>query len=121
MSDPPPESLTDRVLRGVGLSGSGYLASQLITLATYLVLARLATPKDFGDWAAATVLVGVGLLFTESGMLSALIQRRSRIDEAANTALIATLAGGVGVSLVALAAAPLIGSYFRSSHIGTLA
>ena len=121
MTEPPAESLTSRVLRGVGLSGSGFLLTQVITLATYLVLARLATPKDFGDWAAATVLVAVGLLFTESGMLAALIQRRDRIEEAANTALLATIAGGVCVTLLALAAAPLIGSYFRSDRIGTVA
>ncbi len=121
MNEPPPESLTGRVLRGVGQAGSGFLLTQLITLATYLVLARLATPKDFGDWAAATVLVAVGLLFTESGMLSALIQRRTRIEEAANTALLATISAGIGVTLVALAAAPLIGAYFRSDRIGTVA
>src|SRR3954465_11253336 len=117
MTEPPPESLTSRVVRGVGLSGSGYLLTQLITLATYVVLARLATPGDFGDWAAATVVVGVGLLFTESGMLAALIQRRSRIQEAANTALIATLTAGVAATLVALAVAPLVGSYFRSGQV----
>jgi O-antigen/teichoic acid export membrane protein len=121
MIEPPAESLTRRVVRGVGLSGSGYLLTQLITLATYLVLARLATPRDFGDWAAATILVAVGLLFTESGMLAALIQRRSRIEEAANTALIATLTAGICGTLIALAAAPLVGSYFRSDQIGAVA
>src|SRR5215211_3526364 len=117
MAEPPAESLTNRVLGGVGLSGSGFLLTQLITLGTYLVLARLATPQDFGDWAAATVLVAVGVLFTESGMQAALIQRRGPIEEAANTALLATLAAGLTVSLVALAASPLVGSYFHSDRI----
>ena len=109
------------MLRGVGLAGSGYALTQLITLATYLVLARLTSPLAFGQYAEAAVLVGVGLLFTESGMLAALIQRRERIDEAANTALVATLASGVAVSLLALAAAPLIGLFFRSDTVGAVA
>ncbi len=121
MTDPPGEGLRARVLRGVGLAGSGYALTQLITLATYLVLARLTSPLAFGQYAAAAVLVGVGLLFTESGMLAALIQRRERIEEAANTALVATLASGVVVSLVALAAAPLIGLFFGSGTVGAVA
>jgi O-antigen/teichoic acid export membrane protein len=121
MAERRGQSLTARVLRGVGLAGSGYALTQLITLATYLVLARLTSPVAFGQYAAAAVLVGVGLLFTESGMLAALIQRRERIAEAANTALVSTLAGGLAVSLLALAAAPLIGIFFRSDTVGAVA
>lgn len=121
MAEPARENLTQRVLRGVGLAGSGYALTQLITLATYLVLARLTSPLAFGQYAEAAVLVGIGLLFTESGMLAALIQRRDRIDEAANTALIATLASGVLVSLLALAVAPLIGLFFGSGTVGAVA
>jgi O-antigen/teichoic acid export membrane protein len=121
MAERGGESLTGRVLRGVGLAGSGYAVTQVITLATYLVLARLTSPLVFGQYAEAAVLVGVGLLFTESGMLAALIQRRERITEAANTALISTLASGVGVSLLALAAAPLIGLFFGSGTVGAVA
>jgi len=121
MTEPPAESLTTRVLRGVGLAGSGYALTQVITLATYLVLARLTSPLAFGQYAEAAILVGVGLLFTESGMLAALIQRRERIAEAANTALISTLTSGVAVSLLALAAAPLIGSFFGSATVGAVA
>lgn len=121
MTEQGGESLTGRVLRGVGLAGSGYLLTQAITLATYLVLARLAAPLAFGQYAEAAVLVGVGLLFTESGMLAALIQRRARIEEAANTALLSTLASGAAVSLLALAVAPLIGDFFRSATVGAVA
>ncbi|MGH2925294.1 MAG: lipopolysaccharide biosynthesis protein [Solirubrobacterales bacterium] len=121
MSEQGPESLTNRVVRGVGLAGSGYALTQMITLATYLVLARLTAPLAFGQYAEAAVLVGIGLLFTESGMLAALIQRRDRIGEAANTALLATLASGIAVSLLALAVSPLIGSFFRSDTVGAVA
>jgi PST family polysaccharide transporter len=121
MSEGAGESLTGRVLRGVGLASSGYALTQLITLGTYLVLARLTNPLVFGQYAEAAVLVGIGLLFSESGMLAALIQRRERIPEAANTALISTLVSGIAVSLLALAAAPLIGLFFGSGKVGVVA
>ena len=84
-------------------------------------MARLAGPEVFGAFAAATALPGFASLFAESGMQGALIQRRDRIEEAAATAVIATFAAGIGLSLVALAMAPLVGLYFDDSEIGLAA
>src|SRR4029453_12389652 len=53
------------------------------------------------------------------GMLSALIQRRDRLDEAADTALVATLVAGLLLGLVGLGLAPLVGRFF-GSHEATL-
>jgi O-antigen/teichoic acid export membrane protein len=119
--DSEPAELTDTVVRGAGLAGVGYIATQVLTLGFFVVLARLASPADFGDFAAGTVLVNIGLLFTESGMLAALIHRKDRIDEAASTATIATIGGGLALTLVALAASPVIGTLFDSSRIGEVA
>ncbi len=95
--------------------------AQALTLGFYVVLARLATPQDFGRFAAGSLLVNVGLLFTESGMLAALIHREDRIDEAASTATVAIAAAGLLFSLLALAASPLIGMLFHSSEVGKIA
>jgi PST family polysaccharide transporter len=98
----------------------GWGASQGLTFIAYIVLARLATPSDFGQFAAATVLVGVGNLLGESGMMAALINRRDRIDEAASTAFFSLAAGGFLLTLGALALAPLVGLYYHSSRVGLL-
>ena len=120
--DPTPggEPLTGTVLRGAGVAVLGYAGAQVITLAFYLALARLVTPSEFGDFAAASIVITAGILFVESGMLAALIQRRDRLEEAANTAVIATAAGGLLFSLIALALSPLIGSFFDSDRIAEL-
>jgi O-antigen/teichoic acid export membrane protein len=112
--------LTGTVVRGAGAAGVGHAASQALTLGAYLVLARLATPADFGDFAAGSVLVTAGLLFTESGMLAALIHRKDRLEVAANTALVATGLAGVGLSLLALAASPLLGAFFDSARVSAI-
>src|SRR5918999_3230136 len=113
--------LTGIVVRGVSLAGAGWGFGQALNLAIYLVLARLATPEDFGELAAGAILVAFGGLIAESGMAAALIQRRDRVEEAANTALLATLAAGLGLSLLALGAAPLVGLFFDSSEIAYVA
>lgn len=113
--------LTATVVRGVGLAGIGFILAQALTLGFYLVLARLASPADFGEYAAGALLVNVGLLFTESGMLAALVHRDDRVDEAASTATVALLVSGTFFSLLALAASPLVGLLFHSSRIGDIA
>lgn len=109
------------MVRGVGLAGIGFVSAQALTLGFFLVLARLATPQDFGEYAAGSLLVNIGLLFTESGMLAALVHREDRIDEAASTATVAMLASGTFFSLLALAASPLVGFIFHSSRVGEIA
>src|SRR5689334_15720111 len=102
------KGLAGTVMRGVAIAGGGYALTQVITGVTYLVLARLATPTEFGQLAAGTLLVGLAGLFTESGMLSALVYRRDRLEEAAATATVSTILGGIAFSLISLALAPVI-------------
>lgn len=116
-----PAGLAGTVLRGAGLGGLGYGASQALTLGVYIVLARLITPEEFGDFAAATVLIGFTLLITETGMMSAIVQRRSHLDEAANTAFLATIVTGITFTGVLFALAPLVGNFFGSDLIEELA
>jgi O-antigen/teichoic acid export membrane protein len=109
--------LTGVVLRGASLAASGFLLTNLLTLGFYVALARLATPRDFGVLAAGSVLVYFSATFVESGLAAALIRRRDDVDEAANTVLVATVAAGAGLAVVALAAAPLVGHFFGSQRV----
>lgn len=117
----PPKGLKRTVLRGGGMTGGGYILAQTLNLGAYVVLSRLLTPGEFGSYAAATVLIGFGVLITESGMQAALIQRKDRIEEAQNTAVVACFAGGLLAGLAALATAPLLGLFFDSGEIAALA
>jgi O-antigen/teichoic acid export membrane protein len=116
-----PRSLTRTVTRGASLAGSGLLLTQALTLAVYIVLARLATPHTFGILAAASIFVAVGEMFIESGMTAAVIQRRDRLEEAFSTAFAATFVGGVLFTLLSAALAPLAGLYFQSHQVTLVA
>lgn len=113
-TDRQPPGLAGVVLRGVSFAGAGYGTSQVLTFATYLALAKLITPTAFGIFAAGSTVAGVGTIVGESGMLAALIHRRDRLDEAFNSALLATLTGGTLLTLLGVATAPLVGLYFDS-------
>ncbi len=127
-SQPPPTApgdpsagLAGPVVRGAGISAIGFGATQVINLAAYIVLARLLVPEEFGVFAAATILLGLAQLATESGMASAVVQRRDRLEEAANTALIATFISGIAIGVLAVATAPLLGLIFDDSQVTEVA
>src|SRR3954471_19189638 len=116
-----PENLSSTVVRGAWIAALGYAGAQVVTLGFYLVLARLATPSEFGQLAAGSLVAGLGTVITESGMMAALIHRRGSIEVAANTATVATFVGGITFTLLALAASPLVGAFFQSSTITAVA
>jgi O-antigen/teichoic acid export membrane protein len=124
---PPPEGtgssegLAGRVVRGAGFAGGGYLFAQILNLGVYVVLSRLLEPADFGIYASATVLIAFGVLITESGMHSAVVQRQDRIHEAQSTAVGATFVGGLILALLGLAIAPLLGALFDNGEVTSLA
>jgi O-antigen/teichoic acid export membrane protein len=117
----PPTNLTHTVVRGATIASGGLVLTQALTLAIYIVLARLAAPSTFGTLAAASIFVAVGDLFIESGMTAAVIQRRDRLEDAFSTAFAATFAGGVVFTLLSAALAPLAGLYFQSHQITLVA
>jgi PST family polysaccharide transporter len=110
-----------QVVRGGTLAALGLLSSQAISFAGFIVLARLAPPATFGAYAAASIATGAGLLFTEAGMQSAVVQRTDHVKEAASTAFVANIVGGFCLAIVAAAVAPLIGYFFHSGEIGRAA
>jgi PST family polysaccharide transporter len=118
---PPRRGLATVVVRGVSIAGVGYAVTQAISLASYLVLARLLVPNDFGTFAAATLLVSLGFVVGESGLQAALIQRRERVEEAFDSAFVASLALGLALTLAGIAAAPLVGLFFHSFRTGIVA
>jgi O-antigen/teichoic acid export membrane protein len=120
-ASPLAGGITRVVVRGAGLAASGFVLGNAITLASYLVLARLVTPAEFGILAAGSVLVYFSANFVESGLAAALVRRRDRVDEAANTVFVATALAGAGFALLALAASPLVGRFFGSPHVTAVA
>jgi PST family polysaccharide transporter len=109
------------VVRGVSLAGAGYALTQAITFISYLVLARLIEPRDFGHFAAGILVAGVGTFVGDTGMAAAVIQRQDDEEETANTAFVSTLVSGGGMTLLAAAAAPLMGLFFHSHQVELIA
>jgi O-antigen/teichoic acid export membrane protein len=117
---PQPGPLSSILRRGAVISACMLVMMQMISLAGTLLLARLLSPAEVGIYAAATVLNGFLVMFSQSGLRIALIQREHNVENAAETVFWVTAANGVLMSLAALGAAPLIGLMFHSELVGQI-
>lgn len=115
-----PRGLRRKVARVAAASVVGFGLAQLITIGQTLVLARLLTPYEVGLFAAGSVLMAFMANLVEGGMRTALIQRRDSVDEATETVFWATVVSGLAMTVLALAAAPLIGLLFDSHEAGVI-
>lgn len=85
---------------------------KLISLARYLILARLLTPDDFGLFAIAIVPLEVLLSATDFGMIPALVQRNETDTRVYDIAWTIGLTRAVIISACLMLAAPLLALVF---------
>lgn len=117
-----PDPLAGTMRRGARISAVVLVVGQLVSFGQTLALGRLLSPAEIGVFAAGTVLTGFFVTFTDGGLKGALIQRQADDEQdTAVTVFWATIASGVGMSLLALAAAPVISRVFDNAQAGLVA
>lgn len=87
------------------------LASKAIAPVTFVILARLLTPEDFGVMTSALMVIGFSQIFWDAGMSKALIQRQMDVKEAANVAFWINIALGIVIALALYTTAESVADY----------
>ncbi len=102
------EELKGRTIRGGAVTVlSQFLRFGITTLST-VVLARLLTPQDYGLVAMVTAVIGFMRVFTDAGLSTATVQRSAITRELISTVFWINTGLGGGMTLLALASAPLM-------------
>lgn len=112
-------------LRGKVLSGLGWTlvrnwGNRLITLAVFVLLARLLEPAEFGLFAAAIAVLAVLDVLVEQGLGDAIVQRRELTTAQVNAAFYLTLGISTLAYLVMFAAAPAIERWMHTEQLGEM-
>lgn len=113
-------NLTRRTSKAIFWSSSSMMSTRAIQTLTTLVLARLLVPDDFGLIAVALVVINTLSLFRDMGLSQALIHRRDDIAIAADTTFLIVPLFGLLWAAMAVAAAPLVASFFNISEASTI-
>lgn len=110
-------SLRQDVARGIFWVAISQAGNKLIAFVVQIILARILVPDDFGLVAIATLAIDSLQLFAEFGFTSALIYRKTRIEDAAHTAFTIVLIGGVLSTWAGILSAPAIAWFFKDPRV----
>jgi O-antigen/teichoic acid export membrane protein len=110
-------SLTHSAVSGMVWVAWGSGANALLKVAVLVVLTRLLSPVDFGVVAAALVVIGFSLNFSQLGLGPAVVQRPVLEPRHISTAFYASTGLGLLVGAVIWLAAPLIAQFFRMGQL----
>lgn len=120
-AEPAVGGLAATLRRGATISALIVVITQAVSLVQTIVIARLLTVTEVGVFVAGTVFTFFLATFSQGGLRHALIQRDHDLEDAENTVFWATVLGGLLMSLLALAAAPVIAGIFDSPAAGLVA
>jgi O-antigen/teichoic acid export membrane protein len=112
-------------LRGLVFKGLAWKAlSQIVgqggRLVVAVVLARLLTPRDFGLAGMVLVFSSLVLVFSDLALGAALVQRKELTEKARATAFWTSVSAGVVFTLVGLAVAGPIASFYGEPDVKPL-
>jgi PST family polysaccharide transporter len=113
----PPPNLDRALLRGLAWVGSMKWAAQIASSAATVLVARLLTPEDFGLVAMSSVYMGVVALLSEFGVGTSVIVLRNLTHRQISQIGGFSVLLGFASFLLSLAAAPLLGAFFRSPQL----
>ena len=96
---------------------AGQVSSNVLNLAATVILARILTPADYGLVAMVRVVIGFAGMFRDLGLSQAMVQRESIEHKQVSTLFWINLGFGAAITLVILAAAPLLVRFYDEPRV----
>ena len=106
-------NLKSSAVNGAIWTGIEKFSRQAVQFIIGIVLARLLTPTDFGVIGMLTIFIAIAQTFTDSGLSSALIQKKDRTDTDCSTIFFFNLGVGILFYFLLFALAPLIAQFYN--------
>ncbi len=113
-------SLKRLAIRGVAWSVAGYGASQLLRLASSLILTRLLFPQAFGLMALVNVFIRGLKMFSDIGVGPSIVRSRREDEAFLNTAWTFQIFRGIILFLVALLLAVPLSRLYNTPQLAVL-
>lgn len=101
-------SNTRKVIKGVSSQALVTIVLGLLEIVSFSIMSRLLTPEDFGYYAAISAIVVIFASFSETGIGSALIQKKEIDKQYIDCAFSISLLFGIVISLALVASSGLL-------------
>lgn len=112
LSDMSEQNLKSSAVNGAIWTGVEKFSRQAVQFVIGIILARLLPPDDFGVIGMLAIFIAIAQTFTDSGLSSALIQKKDRTDVDCSTIFFFNIGAGVLFYLLLFAASPLIADFY---------
>jgi len=119
--DQQSDGLKHHAVRGALVTGLGQVASFVLRTGSMVVMARLLLPRDFGLVGMVAAFTGFLSLFRDFGLSMASITRVSVTEEQLSTLFWVNVLVGVILAGLCVAAAPLLGAFYREPELPWIA
>jgi len=106
---------TKQTIKGISWIGAFRIVTRIISFARTALLARLLTPRDFGVFGIATLVLSFLEIVTETGINIILVQKKENINEFINTAWVTSIIRGVLISIFIIVLTPFIAGFFNDT------
>jgi len=120
VTDTHQTDLGTTAARAVVWNYASFASGKVLVLVTMAVLARLLGPEEFGIVGFATLVTAYLAVLKDLGLGAAVIQRRSNVEDAAQTVFVLNLVIGVVLTTITILGAPLVASFFREPLVTPL-
>jgi O-antigen/teichoic acid export membrane protein len=110
-------ALDRSLLHGVAWTATAKWASQALSWVSWLIVARLLTPEDYGLVGMAAIYLGLITLLSEFGLGTAVLAIRELSDEQINQLNGLAVVLGLASLLASCAAAIPLGRFFRAPQL----
>jgi O-antigen/teichoic acid export membrane protein len=112
--------LTQRTIGGLFWTSVGAVVQAILQLVALAVLARLLSPSEFGMAAAALVVIGFSVIFSQVGVGPAIVQCSALEPRHLRTGFTLSLLLSLVVAGSVWAAADLVAAFFRMQELGAV-
>jgi len=109
-----------KALFGIGWNYLSFVLGRLFNFISTLILARILVPQQFGLVAYCTLAIQYLDIINQSGLDDALIARKDKVEQAANSAFVANVIMGIVSFGIAWITAPEIALFFKNDGITPL-
>jgi len=101
-------------VRGVSWMTGFRMVYRAMGIARIAIIAHILSPYNLGVFGIATISLGFLEIITETGINIFLIQEKEDIDDYINSAWVISIIRGVLISIIILATAPFVASFFNT-------
>lgn len=107
------QNLKSSAVNGAIWTGVEKFSRQAVQFVIGIILARVLSPDDFGVIGMLAIFIAIAQTFTDSGLSSALIQKKDRTEVDCSTIFFFSIGVGVLFYLLLYATAPLIADFYN--------